>query len=210
MLTRNYPPGWAKNPLWPLAMAVIGAIIWARWQWPGADHLNGLFYISLSAVAILLGLSKYINRYRLLQPILLAFLSLGIFALGGQRLNQIYTNYPDDYIVWYAKEEPQLATVTGVIITDPYISKSKGSMAKFDFMHEPRTIYTLACETVDTPEGRRAIRGRVLVVASQPAIHLRLGDRLEIDGRLFLRRGPSNLGQSDFRDNHRRRRCRPP
>lgn len=155
----------------------------------------------------MLCLSKYINRYRLFQPILLAFLSLGIFALGGQRLNQIYTNYPDDDIVWYAKEEPQLATVTGVIITAPHISKSKGSMAKFDFMHEPRTIYTLACETVDTPEGRRACRGRVLVVASQPAIHLRLGDRLEIDGRLSLRHGPSNPGQYDFRDNHRGSRC---
>jgi competence protein ComEC len=207
MLTRDYPSGWARNPLWPLAIAVVGGIVWARQQWPGAEQANELFCLSLAASLVLLVAATFLKNNRLLKLALPAALSLGFFALGGQRVNQVYSDYPDDDIVWYAKEEPQLATVTGVIITDPYISKSKGSMAKFDFMHEPRTICTLACETVVTPEGPRGCRGRLLVVVSQPAIHLRLGDRLEIEGRLSLRRGPSNPGQYDYRDNHRRSRC---
>jgi len=136
--------------------------------------------------------------------VLAIYLFIGFASLGGLRYELVYYYYPKNHIITYCdSEQPRLATLRGVIYTDPYIAQTTGTFARFDFMHEPRTIFVLDCQSVLTTAGWRKACGLMQAVVSQPCLNLKLGQEIEVDCWISLRGGPNNPGQYDRRDSHR-------
>jgi len=192
-------------PLVPWAIAVMTGIIAARYL----NILAAEFFIVLlvcsvlgATAALLYGRQSAGNDKKHL--VLSISLFIGFASLGGLRYNLVYFYYPKNHIIAYCdSEQPRLATLRGVIYTDPYIAKTTGTFAQFDFMHEPRTIFVLDCRSVLTTEGWRKASGLMQAVVNQPAPHLRLGQEVQVDCWISLRAGPNNPGQYDRRDSHR-------
>jgi competence protein ComEC len=134
------------------------------------------------------------------------FLLGGFFFLGQLRYTYVWSFYSKNDIYRYSQVEPRLVTVRGRIVRSPYISKSRGRFADFVFRHEARTIFTLDCFAIQAAKGWDEVEGKALVVIKKPALNLRVGQEVEIDGWLSRRGGLSNPGQYDRRDGHRAHR----
>lgn len=187
-------------PLLPLAGAIIIGIILAR------VGLLSLPVAVIGALAALAGAGVFIffrgltDRSRRLRHLGSTLLLLAFVSLAALRYNLIYNYYPDNHIVRYCRSQPRLATITGAVITAPYITKTTGVFADFDYIHQPRTIFTLRCTSVQTIDGPRSITGLAHVVVKEPAPHLRLGQNMRFHCWLSLRGGPHNPGQFDRTD----------
>ncbi len=195
--TKPYPPA----PLFWAAVAFIAGIITAR-------HL----ILPLLVPAAFLGVSLFVSGLFLVfqQRITLRFRSIGIWImlyagfLSAGMLRYYFSchYFPDNHIIFGCQPERRLATLRGRIVTEPYITESKGPFARFDRIHEPQTIFTLRAEEAKVKGGWREITGLVHVVIAQPALALRCGQTVQMDGWLSLRHGPSNWGEFDRRDSY--------
>jgi competence protein ComEC len=193
----NPPP----TPLLPTAIAVIAGIILARF---GFISLFVLVSVVSSCVIISGALILY-RRLTASRPVRFRLISVLIFiafaAAAGLRYELVYHYYPDNHIATRCRPaQPRLASIRGNIITQPYIAKTSGTFAAFDFAHEPRTILVLRCREVLTDDGWRQTRGLCQVTVKQPAPHLRRGQLIQLDCWLTRRRGPDNPGQFDPTD----------
>jgi len=193
-----HPP---PAPLLPVAIAVIAGIILVRF---GLVSLFVLISV-LSFCAIIAGALILYRRLTASRPVRFRLISVLIFiafaAAAGLRYTLVYHYYPDNHIVTRCLPSlPRLASIRGNIITKPYIAKTGGTFAAFDFAHEPRTILVLRCREILTSDGWRQTQGLCQVTVKQPAPHLRRGQLIQLDCWLTRRRGPDNPGQFDPTD----------
>ncbi|MCP4711186.1 MAG: DUF4131 domain-containing protein [Planctomycetes bacterium] len=181
------------TPLFPVVLAVITGIIIARYH-----LLNSLSLCVISAAVLIISAIILFRPARLdvkpkhLLPFIL--ICLGFAALAALRYHLIYSYFPPNHIVWCSSDQQRLATIRGAIVTEPYITKSTGSFANFDPMHQPRTIFTIRCTEVLSPTGWIDASGLIYVVVSRPAPHLRYGQQTQIDCWIKNRTGPNNPG----------------
>ncbi|MCP4712963.1 MAG: DUF4131 domain-containing protein, partial [Planctomycetes bacterium] len=166
--------------LLPVVGAVIVGIVAARYNLINSISLSVITAATLVFSAILFFRSP---NFGLKQKHLLPFIliCLGFAALAGLRYHLIYNYFPQNHIVWAVSDQQRLATLRGIIVTEPYITKSTGSFADFDPMHQPRTIFTLRCTEVLSPSGWIEATGLIYVIVSQPAPHFRHGQLTQID-----------------------------
>ncbi|MCK5271795.1 MAG: DNA internalization-related competence protein ComEC/Rec2 [Sedimentisphaerales bacterium] len=196
-----HPP---PTPLLPTAIAVIAGIILVRFGFVSLFVLGSV----LSFCAIISGVLILYRRLTASRPVRLRLISVLIFiafaATAGLRYKLVYHYYPDNHIATCClPTQPRLASIRGNIITQPYIAKTSGIFAAFDFAHEPRTILVLRCREVLTSDGWRQTQGLCQVTVKQPAPHLRRGQLIQLDCWLTRRRGPDNPGQFDPTDYQR-------
>ena len=191
-------------PLLGAAVSVIIGILLARYQFIPLAVFLGCMLICLLGVGVCLLYRKYVKDRPLLNQLIPVLLYLGFACVGAVRYQLVYSFYPQNHILTFcAADRPRLATLRGRIVTEPYIAKSRGAFADYDFLHEPRTIFVLECDSVLTHKGWRETTGLSQITIKQPALHLRLGQRVQLDCWLGLRRGPDNPGQFDRTDyNH--------
>jgi len=176
----------AGRLLW-VAVSLIGGIILGRLEFVGGIVLAGVLVVCLAGVGLVMILPVWQGPRK--AQWIFAGLCVGFACLGGLRYELVYFYYPQDHLVHYVRKEQQLTTLRGKIITDPYVAKPTGSLAKFDFIHQPITIFTMSCSGVRLAGGWQAASGRVLVIVDEPAGNLRAGQKVQFDGWIVLRGG---------------------
>ena len=202
---RGLIPSQMKTPLLIPCLSFMTGLVLAR-QTPCPTFA---FLAVLTTAIILAGPTLWLSRQNRSKwtAVGWAVLAAGFLGFGGFRHNALVDRFEPRDIVWYAEQEARLVSLRGEILTAPYISESRGAFADFDFLRGAGTVFYLECEQLLLGQTWSDCCGKVLVVLDEPALHLRQGDRLEIDGRMFLRGRPSNPGERDRRLYHQAARC---
>ena len=127
-----------------------------------------------------------------------AYLAMICFmCVGGMRLGSFYQLAPDD-IANLVGQEKTLATVRGIIVTEPYVNKKEGwKFAKFQYVDATSGFYLRACE-VKTVDGWAKVSGTLKVYVNEPVLDLKAGDYIQADCWLGRFKGASNPGQFDI------------
>jgi len=127
-----------------------------------------------------------------------AYLALVCFAcLGAIRLTNFYTPKPDD-IRNLVGGERALATIRGVIITEPYINKNQGwQFARFTYT-DPTSSFYLKVSEIEAMNGWVKTSGTVRVQTSEPVLYLKAGDYIQAYCWLDRFAPPTNPGQFDI------------
>jgi len=186
-------------PLLPAALGVIVGILFGRYEiFPAVVFLVALLFC-LAATGVILfipGIRRIVKRSYLAVG---GVLFLGFICLGALRFCLVYYYYPKDHIITFIEPTGSLATLKGEIISEPYFAKSPGAFS----WQSPRTVFTLACEQIETTGGSKDTQGVLHVSVKETAPLLKLGQQVRIDGWLYLRQGPWNPGEYDRRDSYR-------
>ncbi len=94
-------------------------------------------------------------------------------------------------------EERQLATIRGLIITEPYTNKNRDwEFAKFTFT-DPASSFYLKVKEVETTTGWAKATGTVRVQVAEPILDLKAGDYIQAYCWLDIFEPPTNPGQFD-------------
>ncbi|MGD0551434.1 MAG: DNA internalization-related competence protein ComEC/Rec2 [Sedimentisphaerales bacterium] len=127
----------------------------------------------------------------------LPLLATVLFAcLGAIRLASFNSAPPND-IRNLVGNEPNLATVRGVIVTEPYIDSNDWKFSKFTPTDQSSSFYIELTEAEATT-GWVKTGGLVRVRVNEPIFDLRAGDRVQIYCILSKFGGPTNPGEFDI------------
>jgi len=126
-----------------------------------------------------------------------AYLALACFVcLGAIRLSSFHKPKPND-IRNLVADESKLATIRGLIVTEPYINKNRDwEFARFKFT-DPATSFYLKVREVETVDGWANAAGTVRVQVDGPVLDLKAGDYIQAYCRLDRFSPPTNPGQFD-------------
>ncbi|MCX5637876.1 MAG: ComEC/Rec2 family competence protein, partial [Planctomycetota bacterium] len=128
-------------------------------------------------------------------PVLLSTCALICFlCLGAIRLAGFYQAKPNDIRNLIA-DDAKLATIRGLIITEPYIQQNQDwKFARFQFT-DPACSFYLKVSEVETVDGWAKATGTVRVQVDEPVLDLKAGDYVQMYCRLDRFRQPTNPGQ---------------
>ena len=126
-----------------------------------------------------------------------AYLALVCFVcLGAIRLISFHQPKPND-IRNLVADVPKLATIRGLIVTEPYVNKNRNwKFARFKFT-DPATSFYLKLTEVETIHGWAKVAGTVRVQVDEPVLDLKAGDCIQAYCRLDRFSPPTNPGQFD-------------
>jgi len=127
----------------------------------------------------------------------IAFIALICFTcLGAIRLNNYYKLAPND-IRNFVGSERKLATIRGLVVTDPYINRNENwKFARFKFT-DPDTSFYLKLSEIKATDGWAKVSGTVRVQVAEPVLDLKAGDYIQAYCWLDGFRPPTNPGQFD-------------
>lgn len=138
-------------------------------------------------------------------PVFLGFCALICFGcLGAIRLASFY-NAPADDIRNLVRNERKLASVRGVIITEPFVNKNKQwQFARFGHS-DPTTSFYLETDQIKTVDGWAEVSGllRVRIAGAMP--DLKASNRIEAYCWLDRYKSATNPGQFDIAEYLRRK-----
>ncbi len=126
-----------------------------------------------------------------------AYLALACFiCLGAIRLISFHRPKPND-ISNLVTDEQKLATIRGLIVTEPYVNKNRNwEFARFKFT-DPATSFYLKLTEVEAIHGWAKATGTVRVQVDEPVLDLKAGDYIQAYCRLDRFSPPTNPGQFD-------------
>ncbi|TKJ36345.1 MAG: DNA internalization-related competence protein ComEC/Rec2 [Planctomycetes bacterium B3_Pla] len=126
-----------------------------------------------------------------------AYLALGCFAcLGAIRLTS-YCRPESNDIRNFVADKPAMATIRGVIITEPQVSQYPDwEFARFKHT-DPTSSFYIAIGEVKTAAGWAKATGTARVQVGEPVLELEAGDRIQAYCWLDRFMPPSNPGQFD-------------
>ncbi|GAI80330.1 unnamed protein product, partial [marine sediment metagenome] len=124
-----------------------------------------------------------------------AYLALACFAcLGAIRLTSYYQPRASN-IRNFVADERKLATIRGLIVTEPYINENRDwQFARFKFT-DPASSFYLKVEEIKTIAGWAEASGTVRVQVDEPVLDLKAGDYIEAYCWLDRFKEPTNPGQ---------------
>ena len=124
-----------------------------------------------------------------------AYLALACFAcLGAIRLTSYYQPRPND-IRNFVADERKLATIRGLIVTDPYINENRDwQFARFKFT-DPASSFYLKVGKIKTIDGWAEASGTVRVQVAESVLDLKAGDYIQAYCWLDRFKEPTNPGQ---------------
>jgi competence protein ComEC len=117
-------------------------------------------------------------------------------CLGAIRLASFERASPDD-IRNSVGSEPTLATLRGVIVTEPYIDSNDWRFSKF-LPTDRRSSFYLKVTEAESVAGWIKSSGFVRVQVGEPVLDLKCGDNIEIFCRLNRFEGATNPGEFDI------------
>jgi competence protein ComEC len=121
---------------------------------------------------------------------------LCFLCLGAIRLIHFHQPKPND-IRNLVGNERRLATIRGVIITEPYIKKNEQwKFVKFTF-NDPTSSFYLKMGRIKTTDGWAKAGGTVRVQVSEAVLDLKAGDHIQAYCWLDRFKGATNPGQFD-------------
>jgi hypothetical protein len=188
----------------PLFLPAIGLMtgivlqeLLSRWR-DGSDSplLMWIWVVllGLSAVAVWAGFLRGVWTAR--SDWLACAASICLLCLGAIRLLAFEQAAPYD-IRDMVDEEPRLATIRGLIVTQPYQQVQNWCFAQLANT-DPATAFYLEAEQIKTPTGWHPVAGRIRVSVDEPAPNLRIGDEIQAYCWLHRFEGPTNPGQFDL------------
>jgi len=123
-----------------------------------------------------------------------AYLALACFVcFGAIRLISYYQPKPND-IRNFVTDKRTLATIRGLIVTQPYVDKQQWEFAKFKFT-DPSSSFYLKVNEVETTTGWAKVSGTVRMQVDEPVLDLKVGDYIKAYCWLDRFKGPTNPGQ---------------
>jgi len=208
----------STSPLVLIATGLIaGILIQDISAWPIKFWLS-LLLVCVSATSIL-----FVRKKLFYQPYATAYMAFFCFlCLGAIRLSSFYQPRPDD-ISNFVADERKMATIRGLIITEPYTNnygfivepnqpidvnetdKPKGYKYEYRqwkfarFMHtDPTTSFYLKLKQVQTVAGWSKLKGNIRVQIGEPVLDLKAGDSIQAYCWLDRFKEVTNPGQFDI------------
>jgi competence protein ComEC len=177
---------------------IAGIIIQDHLPMPVLEH----WLPGLCAAIIILSLIIYLFwlASETLKSYILPLLTVVLFIyLGVIRLASFNSAPPNDIRNLVSKEpnELNLATIRGVIVTEPYIDGNDWKFSKFIFTDRSSSFY-LELTEAEATTGWVNTSGLVRVRVNEPIFDLRAGDRVQMYCLLNKFNGPSNPGEFDM------------
>ena len=179
-----------RAPALPVVLAfVVGIVVDANlaavawWDW------------AFTATALLLaGLMNWLRCSRLSICCLL----LAVAGIGAVRHHDVwFVGEPND-IGLFAHEQPQPARVIGTIAERPQLIREADEDMSRPWGTRERTVLVIDCRQLRDGDQWLDVTGGVRVDVSGLASDLRVGDEVELLGRLALPERPRNVGEFDF------------
>ncbi|MGD0572421.1 MAG: DNA internalization-related competence protein ComEC/Rec2 [Sedimentisphaerales bacterium] len=127
----------------------------------------------------------------------LPFLTVVLFICLGAIRMASFNSAPPNNIRNLIGNEPNLATVRGVIVTEPYIDSNDWKFSKFTPADRSSSFY-LELTEAEATTGWIKTGGLVRVRVNEPIFDLRAGDRVQIYCILNKFNGPANPGEFDM------------
>ncbi|MHC4113548.1 MAG: ComEC/Rec2 family competence protein, partial [Planctomycetota bacterium] len=185
----------------PLLFVAVGLIAGILVQ--SAFTLSTNFWLILLVVCILAAVISYLtsrSSYLVKEknlPYITAYIALLCFlCLGAIRLINFHQPKPND-IRNLVDNERKLATIRGVIITEPYIQKNEQwKFVKFKYT-DPTSSFYFKMDQIKTNDGWVKASGTVRVLVSEPVVDLKAGDYIQAYCWLDRFKQASNPGQFD-------------
>ncbi|MHC4545031.1 MAG: DNA internalization-related competence protein ComEC/Rec2 [Planctomycetota bacterium] len=155
-----------------------------------------VFCILAAVISYLASRKSYFVKEKNL-PLISAYMALLCFlCLGAIRLISFHQSKPND-IRNLVDNERKLATIRGVIITEPYIQKNEQwKFAKFKYT-DPTSSFYFKMDQIKTIDGWAKAGGTVRVQVSEPVVDLKAGDYIQAYCWLDRFKQASNPGQFD-------------
>ncbi|MHC4725818.1 MAG: DNA internalization-related competence protein ComEC/Rec2 [Planctomycetota bacterium] len=185
----------------PLVFVAIGLIsgiliqsilpdLQLHWLW-----LILLTLCLLSAVLFFVNQTK--SNFSGYTPVLLSYCALVCFlCLGAIRLISFHQPKPND-IRSLVGNESELATIRGMVLTEPYINKNRNwKFARFKPGDPPTSFYVKVVE-VEVINGWTKATGTIRLYVSEPVLDLKAGDYIQAYCQLDRFDPPTNPGQFD-------------
>ena len=131
------------------------------------------------------------------RPYIPAYLALFAFiCFGAIRLTSYHRVNSND-ISNFVPAQTTLATIRGIIVTEPYINRNQQwQFAKFQFTDPPSSFYLKVLE-VKAVEEWTQVTGTIWTSVNEPVLDLRAGDYIQAYCRLDRFTPPANPGQFD-------------
>jgi competence protein ComEC len=150
--------------------------------------------VPLSVGTIILFILRHSTMY---CRYILAYMALACFVcLGAIRLIYFYQSKSNN-IQNFVTTEPMLATIRGLIVTEPHINQYPDwKFARF-MPTDPSSSFYLKMNEVETTKGWTGATGTVRVQVDEPVFDLKAGDYVQLYCWLEGFEPPSNPGQFD-------------
>ena len=179
----------------PLLFAAVGLIVGIllqnRLDLPLTVWLTLLGFCAIATVTFYAAQKQNFPSYIIAYTALVCFI-----CLGAIRLTNYYQPKPND-IRCIVADEPELATIRGLIITEPRVNDYKDwKFARFKFT-DPGSSFYMKVKEVDTTDGWAKITGTVRVQVAEPVLDLKAGDYIQAYCWLDRFKQVSNPGQFD-------------
>jgi competence protein ComEC len=186
----------------PLVLVAVGLISGILIQSILPESQLIWFWMILLILGLLSAVTFFIihmkNRFNVYSPIILGFCTLVCFlCLGAIRLISFHQLRPDD-ISNLIGDEQKLATLRGLIVTEPYINDNKNwKFAKFKY-GGPATSFYVKVTEVEAKDGWTKAAGTIWVRVNESVPNLNSGDNIKIYCLLNRFASPTNPGQFDI------------
>ena len=186
------PPPWPL--LWP-ALAFMGGIWLSKTTGIIAGPLRWLSIVVPPALLLgLLFIKPLRNKHR---HIALGLILVSACGVGFLR-HQTAISRPPNHICHLLSDNPLLTRLSGEVITTPVSRPTEKRNPFIPFDPPARTRFVLAARELRTTETAIPITGRILVGVDAAQLGLRLGDLVELTGKLYRPLSPRNPGEIDW------------
>jgi len=153
--------------------------------------------IYIISLFIFLSISKLSQKYKSYNLYVYALCTFACFlCLGAIRLISFQQPESDD-IRNFVGQEKQLATIRGIILTEPHPEEPRWQFAKFSHT-DPRSSFYLQLREIETTDGWGKVTGKVRVQVNERLLDLRAGDYVEVLCWLDRFKNATNPGQFDI------------
>ena len=188
-------------PMLVPALALAGGI----WLADIAGPLTHSFQVVAGALPLaafaLLVLAVWRKTMR--RPLLVSLVAVSALAVGFTRY-QVAVDRPASHVTYVLTDEPVLTRLAGRIVTSPLERPGLKRNPFLVFDPPPRTQFVLALDELRATDPPTPASGNVQVNVEATGLTLRLGQRVQLTGRLYRPRGPRNPGETDWALWHRR------
>ena len=186
------PPPWPL--LWP-ALAFMGGIWLSETTGIIAGPLRWLpIAVPPVLLMVLLFHKSFRNKHR---HVVLGLILVSACGIGFLR-HQTAISRPPNHVCHLLSDEPLLTRLSGEVITTPVSRPTEKRNPFIPFDPPARTRFVLAARELRTTETAIPITGRIRVGVDAAQLGLRLGDLVELTGKLYRPLPPRNPGAIDW------------
>ncbi len=168
-----------------VAGIVLDSLVsWSGWVW-------------LSAIGAALA-TAVVARFAKQHWLSVSCLLIAVAAAGAVRHHDAWSVGEANEIGLFATDEARPAQLRGVITQRPIVSQADGNESPRGGRSRTRTTFVIRCRQLRDGDKWVEVTGLVRVDIASEVSGLRIGDEVQLIGRLALPFPPGNVGEFDF------------